>query len=212
LWTHGYGAGMALLSQFPIIEHGKLTTPPTLWARLCMGEGRQLMVVSAHPTFFPPRPEGDVPKPPRTLRQKLRHVFDPRFLRYRTAHRDDGIRQVRVLVDQLLAEDAPLLLVGDFNVTEREQAYHELAVGLNDVHRAVGTGSGHTWRPEWLARWPLALLRIDYMWCNSALKPLRMSVDRTPRGSDHSLIHGVFAFVGTNSPTPTFSTQSIHDI
>ena len=55
----------------------------------------------------------------------------------------------------------PLLLIGDFNVVDREPGYGELAAGLIDAQQAVGLGPGHTWRPgrlEWL---PFGLLRID---------------------------------------------------
>jgi vancomycin resistance protein VanJ len=194
LWTCGYGAGMGLLSQYPIVDQGKIDKPPTLWARINLQAGREIVLVSAHPTFFPPRQEREVSQPAPSLFRRITHLLDRRFLRYSTLHRDDGIMRVRHLVDQFLRLDTPILVVGDFNVTEREQAYRELSAGLVDVHRIAGTGNGHTWRPEWLARWPLTILRIDYMFSSRGLRPFRMAVDRTPRGSDHSLIRGEFDF------------------
>ena len=192
LWTCGYGAGMGLLSQYPIVEQGRLHKPPTLWARINLRDGRELVLISAHPTFFPPHQEKEAPQPVPSLFRRITHLLDRRFLRYSTLHRDDGIMRVRHLVDQFLPLDTPILVVGDFNVTEREQAYRELTAGLVDVHRVAGIGNGHTWRPEWLARWRLTILRIDYMFSSPGLRPLRMVVDRTPRGSDHSLIRAVF--------------------
>ena len=194
LWTCGYGAGMGLLSQYPIVDQGKIDKPPTLWARLNFQDGRELVLISAHPTFFPPRQEKEAPHPAPSLFRRITHLLDRRFLRYSTLHRDDGIMRVRHLVDQFLRLGTPILVVGDFNVTEREQAYRELTARLVDVHRVAGIGNGHTWRPEWLARRPLTILRIDYMLSGPGLRPLRMVVDRIPRGSDHSLIRGEFDF------------------
>ncbi len=192
LWTSGYGAGMGLLSRYPVVTQGALDKPPTLWARLDLGDDDELLIVSAHPTFFPPRTAKEPPLPPRSLFHRITHLLDRRFLRYSTVHRDDGIARVRCLVNELRAHDIPLVVVGDFNVTEREQAYREIAADLTDVHSAAGTGSGLTWRPEWLAHLPLALLRIDHMFSSSHLKPLCMRVDTTPRGSDHSPIRAEF--------------------
>jgi endonuclease/exonuclease/phosphatase family metal-dependent hydrolase len=191
-WEYGIGAGMGLLSRYPILEQGMLTRPPVLWARLDLGDGRTVVLVSAHPTFFPTRmvkkERGEQP----WLIAILRRFVDVRFFSYDPDYRDDGIKRVRALVEPMLRQGEPLLLVGDFNVTERERAYGELTAGLQDVFVAVGSGSGHTWRPEWLARLPLPLLRIDYMLSSPKIRPLHMWVDCTPRGSDHCAIHGEF--------------------
>ena len=194
LWASGFGAGMGLFSQYPIVEQGKLDKPPTLWARLQIDAAHQAVVVSAHPTFFPPRTSIEPPKSPPSFLRRVTHLLDRRFLRYNTEHRDDGIQRVRALVDELLQAQTPVVVVGDFNVTEREPAYHDLAAGLTDVHRTVGIGMGHTWRPEWLARSPLAILRIDHMFSGPGIRPLSMRVDRTPRGSDHSPVIAAFEF------------------
>ena len=195
-WPHGYGAGMALLSRYPILEQGRLERPPTLWARLDLGDGRQVVLVSAHPTFFPPRMTAEEPQAAAALGVRMRRLLDPRFLRYNPDYRDDGIGRVRALVDRLRHEQAPLLVVGDFNVTEREPAYRELTAGLQDAHRSAGRGSGLTWRPEWLASVPLPILRIDYMLTSPELQPLQVTVDRTPRGSDHCIVYGTFELTG----------------
>jgi vancomycin resistance protein VanJ len=191
-WPHGYGAGMALLSRYPILEHGRLERPPTLWARLDLDDGRQVVLVSAHPTFFPPKMAAEEPQAATALGARMRRLLDARFLRYNPDYRDDGIRRVRSLVDRLRHEHAPLLVVGDFNVTEREPAYQELTAGLQDAQRYAGSGSGLTWRPEWLASLPVPILRIDYMVNSPDLQPLHITVDRTPRGSDHCIVYGEF--------------------
>ena len=194
LWPYGHGAGMGLLSTYPVLEHGRLEHPPTLWARIDLGHGHKVVLINAHPTFFPPRMVADDLDTPRL--GWMRRVFDPRFLRYNPDYRDDGIARVRRLVEPLLQQGEALLLVGDFNVTEREAAYRELTAGLKDVYRAAGSGMGQSWRPEWLMRLPMPLLRLDYMLSSPSVRPLHAAVDRTPRGSDHCVLHGVFELAG----------------
>lgn len=194
LWSYGIGAGMGLLSKYPIVEHGDLRLPPAIWACLEVAEGQRFVILSAHPTFYPTRMAEEKREKQRTLWQKINRLLDLRLLTYDPDHRDDGIEQVRKLIDGLVQRDEPLLVVGDFNVTEREPAYGVLTAGLHDAFRAAGVGIGLTWGPEWMARLPLAVLRIDYMVHSAGIRPLRMSVDHTPRGSDHSPIFGAFEF------------------
>jgi endonuclease/exonuclease/phosphatase family metal-dependent hydrolase len=192
IWGYGVGGGMGLLSRYPILEHGRLDVPPVLWARLDLGAGRTVVLVSAHPTFGPTKMVEEPPRPRPSAIVRMWQMLDVRFLWYDPEHRDDGIARIRALVDPMLRKGETLLLVGDFNVTERERAYRVLTAGLQDVHLAVGAGSGHTWRPEWMAHLPLPLLRIDYMLSTRNIRPRRMWVDRTLRGSDHFPIHGIF--------------------
>jgi len=127
-----------------------------------------------------------------SLLARARGIVDPRFLRFDPSHRDEGIAQVRALVESMLRQGDPLILVGDFNVTEREPAYVELTAGLRDAFMVAGSGNGNTWRPEWLTGLPLPLLRIDYMLCSPQVRPLCLRVDRALRGSDHCPVHGIF--------------------
>ena len=53
-----------------------------------------------------------------------------------------------------------VLLMGDFNVTDREPANAELSRGLRDAHDAAW-GAGASWGPLALRRHGLALIRID---------------------------------------------------
>lgn len=203
IWGYGIGGGMGLLSRFPILEEGRLDIPPVLCVRLDLGDGHTVMLVSAHPTFGPTKMEQEEHRSKHSLVDSIVGLLDPRFLWYEPDHRDDGIARVRALVEPLLRKGEALLLVGDFNVTERERAYRELTAGLQDVYLAVGAGGGNTWRPEWFTWLPLPVLRIDYMLSSPGIRPLRMWVDRTPRGSDHCPIHGVFELHWTLTPRPS---------
>jgi vancomycin resistance protein VanJ len=154
--------GMSLLSVYPILEHGMLHIPPTLWAKLDLGAGRTVTIINAHPTLK------DV---------AVRH-FD-------CTYRDLGIARIRAYADATFAQGQPLILLGDFNVTSREVAYTELTRGMVDVQRSTRWFRQPTWRHPWLLRWPGALLRLDHVLCSPDCTPVTASVDTTPRGSDH---------------------------
>lgn len=176
--------GMALLSRYPITEAqvpelsgAAWDMPRLVWARLDAG-GRPLLVVNAHPI------------PPRTFEGSC-----PLLRCYNRGPRDAQIAAFAALTRELRATGEPLLLLGDMNVTEREEAYLDLSAGLTDAHRAAGLGFGLTWRPGF-TRLPAGLLRIDYMFSANGLAPLALDTDCTWRGSDHCLLVGDFALAG----------------
>jgi endonuclease/exonuclease/phosphatase (EEP) superfamily protein YafD len=175
-------SGQMLLTVYPILEKGILggadiwgDVPRAIWARLDVGLGRNVVVVVAHP------PPG---------RFCTRYTF-PRGC-YNTTMRDQQLQGINAAVQPFLEAGDALLMVGDFNVTEREPAYKDLSAGLVDAYHTVGTGTGTTWRPTSLMNQDLALLRIDYQFSSPNITPLASRVDCTPRGSDHCIVAGEF--------------------
>jgi vancomycin resistance protein VanJ len=169
--------GMGLLSAHPILDEEVRSGPAVIRVRLAMPGGRTLTVIDVHP--FPGRIDvaGDLRIP----------------LDYDPSERDAALREIRDLVDRAAAgPDDGVLLVGDLNVSDREPAYREIADGLHDAYREVGWGPGGTWRPSRLEALPFGLLRIDHMLSTAAVRPLRLAVDCTPRGSDHCILTGTF--------------------
>lgn len=170
--------GIGLLSTLPSVEPPRRTgDPPVLVGRLDAGDGSTLAVVVAHPL-------------PGTIDLAAGDLIP---VDYDATSRDRHLDQVRAIVEPILHRGEPLLLIGDFNVVDREPGYGELAAGLTDAQRAVGVGPGHTWRPgrlEWL---PFGLLRIDYLFSANGVAPVTVGVDCTPRGSDHCIVEGVMA-------------------
>jgi endonuclease/exonuclease/phosphatase (EEP) superfamily protein YafD len=174
--------GLTLLSVYPLLESsvteggaGEASAPPVIWGRFDLGQGRSVVVAAAHP------------------RNPTRGGCDPRRLCYDPAARDAEIREVRATVAPFLAQGEPLILAGDFNLTEREPAYRDLIAGLWDAHAVTGNGFGHTWRPFGLARLGLPLLRIDYLLGSPGIWPLDLSSDCTPRGTDHCALTATIA-------------------
>ncbi len=166
--------GMALLSQYPILEHELHTAPAAIRARLDIGRGRELTVINATPD----RARIQLP------------TYDPGL-------RDSQIRRLRESIEPLLEQGVPLLVLGDFNVTSREPAYEELTAGLQDAHLEVGLGFGNTWRHRIVGRLPFGLLRIDYLFSSPGVQPLMTDVDCAPHKSDHCIVRGQFS-MGTD--------------
>ena len=95
----------------------------------------------------------------------------------------------------MIAAGRPLLL-GDFNLTDREPAFADLSAGLWDAHLEVGQGTGSTWRPSRLEFLPLGILRIDHFLGGPRTRPLTVGEDCTPMGSDHCILFGEAAIAG----------------
>jgi vancomycin resistance protein VanJ len=167
--------GIGLLSRFPVIESKFTREPPLLRVVVAPSDvDPPITVLVAHPFlqgidtggFFP-----DV----------------------ETQSRDQAIDLVRAQIDADLAAGHDVLVLGDFNVTEREPAYAELTHGMHDAQREAGVGFGLTWRPERVENLPFGLLRIDYVLASPAFVALSAGPDCTPRGSDHCLVTATFA-------------------
>jgi endonuclease/exonuclease/phosphatase family metal-dependent hydrolase len=165
--------GLGIMSSFPFLEEPEIDIdPPMLTARVDTGDGQRARVVVAHP-FRAILGQG------RSLRALAQ--YDP-------STRDRQIDAIRASLDQPLAAGEPVILLGDFNVTDREPAYRDLSRGLIDAQMAVGIGPGPTWRPSELEWLPFGLLRIDMVLTGGGAMPLRIDADCTPRGSDHCLV------------------------
>ncbi|GCE48859.1 endonuclease/exonuclease/phosphatase family metal-dependent hydrolase [Thermosporothrix hazakensis] len=174
----GVPPGEVLLSTYPILDYGEVEAPDgsraiwdiprILWARLDLGQGRTLFVVNAHPI------------------SAVNTVYGCTFCPKR---RDSQIQELQKFIQSHLKQGEHVLLLGDMNTTDREVAYKDLSNGLQDMHRLVGNGSGHSWGLRQLNRF-WALLRIDYMFASPNIQPLSLKTDCSSRGSDHCVLIG----------------------
>ena len=98
--------------------------------------------------------------------------------------------QVATLAGEIEARKLPALALGDFNMSEGNQAYATALGRLTDVWLVAGQGPGWTW-PRRLGLihknrhklWPV--LRLDYCFCSPCVEPLSARVLLDDVGSDH---------------------------
>lgn len=110
---------------------------------------------------------------------------------YDTRERD---RELRAILERAREIDGPLVVLGDFNLSDQDRSYRLLDQTLNDAYRAAGWGLGYTFPTATLdetllgrgvARLPyFPLVRIDYVFHSDHLTSNTARVVGLP-GSDH---------------------------
>ena len=79
----------------------------------------------------------------------------------------------------------PIILMGDFNLTDQTRHYSQITRTLTDVYREAGWGLGHTFPAGgFYPRVPLPLIRIDYIFHSRELAGLEARTGDSV-GSDH---------------------------
>lgn len=105
-------------------------------------------------------------------------------LRYDDARRDSQIKHLLELVE---TETLPVILAGDFNMTEWSPIYAELSSQLQDAYRNSSWGIGATFpagaSEEINATYP-RLFRLDYIWYSEPIEA-NSAIVGTNLGSDH---------------------------
>jgi vancomycin resistance protein VanJ len=171
----------AILSRYPVLASGVRDVPggrpgsALLWARLDLGGGRQLTAIVAHPLPADASPSPELP------------------LHWNAARRDAEIAFTRSFADAEIAAGRRAVLMGDFNVTDREPAGAQLARGLRDAHDVAGWGLGASWAPLAVRKRGIALVRIDRILGGPGAVPTSFRTDCTFYGSDHCVLHATVA-------------------
>lgn len=159
--------GRAVLSRRPVRAHGVAADPAARAGSAVLWarlDGITVLVGHPLPATMPPR--------------------------YDATRRDAEIAFTRRV---LAATPGRVLLVGDFNVTDREPGARLLVDGLHDAHAEVGWGAGNSWAPLPARRRGLAVVRIDRALGGPGVLPVRVGTDCTWRGSDHCVLVARFA-------------------
>jgi vancomycin resistance protein VanJ len=149
--------GQGVLSRFPIVED-------SYW-KIHLGHqrvkietnGAALILYNTHPVHPFLRERG---------------FFDPTL---RAAEIND-------LLTRAEGETDPVLIAGDFNMTDLTADYQRIAVRYGDTYREVGWGMGFTF-PDLGQR--LLLARLDYVFHSQQFVALEAHVLTTSGGSDH---------------------------
>jgi endonuclease/exonuclease/phosphatase family metal-dependent hydrolase len=103
--------------------------------------------------------------------------------------------EIADLLDRTSSESGPLLLMGDFNMSDQSDDYRQITERYQDTYRAAGWGLGLTFPAEMplLGNTPLRLLlgavpplvRLDYVFHNESFESLEAYVGSDSGGSDH---------------------------
>lgn len=123
----------------------------------------------------------------------------------------DGFSMRGQDIDDILeradAETVPLLLVGDFNMSDQSDDYRRVAADYHDSYRAAGWGLGFTFpadlpflgagaaQPPGLVRHFPALVRLDYVFHDAYFETLTAEVWPERGGSDHLPVVATLALV-----------------
>lgn len=108
----------------------------------------------------------------------------------------------RSIAEYALDSSRPVLVMGDFNTTERGVAYEILAENLQDAWREVGFGFGHTFPGGELGPRPFGvklpswMLRIDYVFHDEAFLAERAQIGEWDGTSDHRPVVVELRWVG----------------
>jgi endonuclease/exonuclease/phosphatase (EEP) superfamily protein YafD len=116
-----------------------------------------------------------------------------------------GMWQARValvsqLVSRVLAEQDPVILLGDLNLPPAGQGYHALCGVMQDAHAVAGKGFGHTFPSNMksMARLFAPWIRIDHVFASSGWEVLSSGV--SPGGVSQHLPVGAVLRLRESSP------------
>ncbi len=168
--------GMGIISRYPFVNR---TNDPTFpWRRVTLDiQDQQITVINVH-LATPQLQTRDLP----FLNREV--IIED----YATARRSNEQAELLALIDSI---EGPLVILGDFNTSDREPAYTELNRRLHDAYRETAWGPGLTF-PQNMSVGPLPvpfpLVRIDYVWSKGDMLATDAYTVCRGAGSDHCMV------------------------
>ena len=126
------------------------------------------------------------------IRKTHRRKWLPQIpLQFLADRRNGEIKRLLALLEKV---DGPVIVGGDFNMTERSTDHQQMAGRLNDAYRSVGSGLGHTFprAGSWPRNFPapVPVLRLDYLWHSEHFQPAWAYRGDAGRSDHHPIIVG----------------------
>jgi endonuclease/exonuclease/phosphatase (EEP) superfamily protein YafD len=175
LLAPGNPSGLGLISRYPFQTTGESKAVRGQRVTIQL-EGQTVTILNIHLT------------PPAIKVRKIPRLKLPVIAGY-----DAGppTRQVGRLVGEVDQVAGPLIVIGDFNTSDREARYAQLAARMHDAFRETNWGFGFTF-PDHKRMGPLTipfpLVRIDYVWSKGGALPAASHVECNNSGADHCFL------------------------
>lgn len=177
--------GRGLYSRYPIEAYEFMPMPGSFgggaqkaWVNIA---GNEVLVMSVHPVR-PPVHSQYVPG---------LNVHVP--LAVTDTSGNDS--QIAAIIEDVTRTAEPLVLVGDFNLTDQNPAYDELTQYVADTFLERGTGMGFTFTP--FGNYPIPVWRIDYVFHSDEITAVDIKVGDYA-GSDHKPLIATLAVAESN--------------
>lgn len=177
---HHESSGLAVYSRYPIITRKILPLEARAAVSTTFQVRRQrVRLINAHLA-----PVGILP---------LVKQLDASPVRAAAVSR---LAQVQLILDAVQSSRQPVIVAGDYNMTDLTPTYTCLTMTLRDAYKERGWGLGHTFLiPRGLeipSSLNLAAQRIDYLFHSRGLRTTGVRVIRADTGSDHYPLLGHF--------------------
>lgn len=168
--------GLGLISRYPFLTtgvdesgHGQRVTIEL--------EGQTVTIISLHL------------QAPRIDAHKSRKLFSLPVITGYDASAPN--REIDRLLEGIQTIDGPLIIMGDFNTSDREPHYAKLDAVLHDAFRETNWGLGFTFpdhKRYGPVTFPFPLIRIDYVWSKGGALPAAAHVECNNTGADHCFL------------------------
>jgi Endonuclease/Exonuclease/phosphatase family len=121
--------------------------------------------------------------------------------------------QISALLEtQVVPENEPVILGGDFNAPYRSDLYEMISRKLASAHARAGFGFGFTYPARVPSRFgffpSIPLVRIDHIFCTRQLVPLQAGTIEDSGGSDHRPVFADLAIPVVNRHAATSGVPS----
>jgi vancomycin resistance protein VanJ len=121
------------------------------------------------------------------------HPWPPAGYQFEFSDPSHRIPMQRIM-ERAFAETAPMLIVGDMNMSDEFAEYNMLAARLIDSYMQAGDGLGYTFPNLTLAPLP-PMLRLDYIFHTDDFHSIESVILDAGDASDHSVVMSTLIFV-----------------
>jgi endonuclease/exonuclease/phosphatase (EEP) superfamily protein YafD len=168
-------SGLGLLSRYPFDVHP--VAPDARYQKVVLhAGGTAITVLNVHP---------HVPR----VQFRESHITRPwQQGGYDTSTRTQELDGV---LNEMYQTAGAILVVGDFNLSDREPMYQLFSARMHDAFRETNWGFGFTFPNHGHfgpVELPFPLVRIDYVWSAGGILPVATNVNGNDVGSDHCML------------------------